>query len=861
MEQWQFLIQKQGDRSWQALESPNTEIFEGRYRVLARSHLPNTDMEVRVTHFSTEEVPPKRRVQKRSRRTNAEGLMAVIPFTYLKSGLWELRCSGDLMSDMLGQSWQYSVNLQVIPPLPDQPQSATESNVTSNPLPDSSLPPNTQSYWLSTEFSPDQEDAAINEPVNPVWVKGETAEQILQNLIDLALPTTESLLPEEIVEDEPIQQPSLPLSLTLDRETYITRWGHLLTIYGQVELAADSQLAKIEHLYNLELKIELRSPQRSELLTQIRQSLADKSLPLTIRSVIDIPADCESKLILADISLSGAVANSGEVTLLANQSFTITADVADLLAVTHPSPATPVNEPRETAPDVPTPSIDLGLFNLVKTPPTSAPIFPSVTTPIPEQIDSSLFQKTADIRIPQLPKLPENPIDTSVPPDLVTEPALEIISPEQEETTVPLTPAPINLEQLLIKQKRSRILGSTLPYLKPLSTLPSPDEIAASAVTEELKPLPTSLSPEEITTSPVTDELNPLVEETSPQVALPLTPQEDKLEDALDTLPTQADVVSAPTETTELTASAPVADVSDRFITEKSVTPVSPYSSPLIRKWMQSQGYSVPEVFPQTDHEQITPEAPPTPISPTFDDDLPTQQITPEEPPTSISPNPDDDLPTQQITPEEPHTPTLSRETGDEETSFSSQEMVIAAENQETTELDTVSLEPETPTPIPETWLTQEIVVDDGESEPEQQTTNKFVAEDQQAIAPPGIQEPLPIPQLYVPEGELVAGKLIRVRVELPQVAPQVVIKLWVEDCQTRWLLDGPHLLTDLLPNSSGNLEVMTQLNIPFGCLEIRLEAIALNTVTQQESHKVTVVKTVIPPDLPDVTLNDLLGL
>ncbi|MEH1925128.1 MAG: hypothetical protein V7L07_29285, partial [Nostoc sp.] len=114
MEHWQFLIQKQGARSWHILESPNLEILEGQYRVLARSSLPNTDVEVRVTHSSTQEVQPTRRIFKRSRRTNSEGLMAVIPFTYFQAGVWELRCSGDLMSDLLGKSWQYKVQIQVL---------------------------------------------------------------------------------------------------------------------------------------------------------------------------------------------------------------------------------------------------------------------------------------------------------------------------------------------------------------------------------------------------------------------------------------------------------------------------------------------------------------------------------------------------------------------------------------------------------------------------------------------------------------------------------------------------------------------------------------------------------------------------
>jgi hypothetical protein len=119
----------------------------------------------------------------------------------------------------------------------------------------------------------------------------------------------------------------------------------------------------------------------------------------------------------------------------------------------------------------------------------------------------------------------------------------------------------------------------------------------------------------------------------------------------------------------------------------------------------------------------------------------------------------------------------------------------------------------------------------------------------------------LPVPQLQVPHGELVAGKLINIRVYLPYVRPEIAVKLWVEDCQTRWLLDGPHLLTNLLPKPSGELEAMTQIDIPFGCLEIRIEAIAINTTTQQESHKVSIQRTVIPPDLPNLPLDELMGI
>ena len=119
----------------------------------------------------------------------------------------------------------------------------------------------------------------------------------------------------------------------------------------------------------------------------------------------------------------------------------------------------------------------------------------------------------------------------------------------------------------------------------------------------------------------------------------------------------------------------------------------------------------------------------------------------------------------------------------------------------------------------------------------------------------------LPTPELYVQQGELISGQSLNVRVLLPEGNSHIAVKLWVEDCQTRNLLDGPHLLTNLTPNKNQQLEIRTKLNVPFGCLEIRLEAVAINRSTQQESHKFTIQRTVIPPDLPNIQFDAMLGM
>lgn len=859
MEHWQFLIQKQGDRSWHTLESPNLEILEGRYRVLARSNRPNIDVEVRVIHSSSQEVPIKRRVQKRSRRTNNEGLMAVIPFTHLKPGIWELRCSGDLMSDMLGKSWQYSIKMQVLPQSalsdvkrlddfsehlsPYHSDTFSHSNLVStaaaqnpstihNTITVTASVITTQSNAATTEPLPTikEEDA----PITPVWVKGETAEQILQNLLELALPASESLLNDEQIKETPQEQPPPVLLLTLEEETYVARWGETLCVNGRVELkeATPSDTSDLESVCAAFVRIEMRSPQGSQILTQVRQPIPEKILPCTISSQIEIPADCESKLILADMSLYGALAGIGEVTLLASQSFTITADVTELLAITTAvkhntpeldyQPATPTTN-KELLPS----PLDLELFNLVKSVKTDqALVFhTSPKKALPPLIDprslreaslrESRNRKSPGTRSPKLPTFSHGQTKM-IAAAVVLETSSKSERLENVDTTTERE-VPIIEEQTRL----SLNAGTTFRYLTRLKALPTDFEGVQSnaqdaldyQTPEESQLLQTTIAEFENATNLVGDEDAPL----------------SVVEDALK--PDNYDPEVVVPQASEL------------------ITADNPYSSPLIRKWMQTQGYSLPEPINMQSQNYYSY----TPANQTISEQHPLsldeQTLTADVNSQLLS-----DIETQQSDIAEEDTDTLREE-----------------------KVSSVSLSPQVPQlpPAPHvqiqpTWLAQEIVVDDtlNEYEADAMQSRLFEQKDEPvtdlsvsiAIAAAN-WSPLPIPQLHVPSGELIAGKSVRVRVHLPYVSPQMAVKLWMEDCQTRWLLDGPHLLKNLLPNSKGDLEVMTLLNIPFGCLEIRLEAIAIDMATQQESHKVTINRTVIPPDLPTLQLDELLSM
>ena len=785
MENWQFLIQKQGDHNWRTLESPNLKILADNYRVLARSYLNNMDVDVRVTYISTQEVPPKRRILKRSRRTNSEGLMAVIPFTHFKPGIWELRCSGDIMSEMLGKSWQHTLFIQVSPPEPS-PQSLTqlaeESDLASNA---------------------DTQVSIVMNHGTPVWFKGETTEQILQNLLDLALPQDEPLLDEETIENAPTLPPPLALNLSLDQDTYVARWGDNFIIHGDVEVNEMENLEDERFAMNgvsqLRLEIALRSPSESRILNHIDQPLTDQVLPFSFSTLIDIPLDCESKLLLADINLYGALADVGEVILLANHTFTITADVTDLLALqTSRSDYRDYSLPETNPPVKPKPSVKirLELFNVAKTPKLAQfhILKPSPNQPLPPQIKPLISWQVLS---PQLPNLPHN--------------STREINTDSETDSLTKTLAihPIDLKKLVIKP-----VNTIFPYLKRLKVKPVPGKTANDQLNvEKLATLQKSPQLPTVVTLPA----------KIPELPLDNLPQSDQsMIDDTSYAELIAEIVAGVTKSEELD----LVDSQENSViiqSEELDLVDTQENSSLLQQWIDSQGYLLTEaVFQESSDNDLGEE---------------TQTVDVEV--------------------------LLSRE----------------KEIQEDPIADNIPLEinkPETvnilnPIPTQPGWLSQEIVIDDLVMEWDADSwSDEAIADHHYSPLPENetaadfsgvMMESLPTPQLYLSEGELVAGTSVMVRVKLPEVSSSVVVKLWVEDYQTRSLLDRPHILPDLRSNACGEWETAIYLKIPFGCLEIRLSAIALHQTTQQESDKFTIIKTVIPPNLPRIEMDEMLGM
>ncbi|MBW4547069.1 MAG: hypothetical protein KME25_21895 [Symplocastrum torsivum CPER-KK1] len=1000
MDYWEFLLQKEGDRSWRPIKSPKFKIEAGRYRVVAHSSCTNTDVEICVMHECTEEDPPKRRFQKRSRRTNPEGLMVVIPFTYLKPGSWELRCCGDIMSDLLGKSWKKAVRLEVLPkasevlqvpesvaPITDITQAELVANSPSNHLSEKENQELRESNEITSLNGSEASQQDIAEPspvsilaqkafptlqqtttsdfdqvVEPIPIETEVSpltpvasalsnnqdeimeetkalganqEQFTEEQLDLEMDqlmedltslisevdsvptpqlneaklatTTDKIIPlhpvernnnpetpvaasnnpaevtaaanpildqslqmlEQILQQvlEPVLQefdrpepssqetsetPDADFSeevvneqgvmLTLNEDALVARRGEPLTITGQVDALEVNQLSNGEQssplnsIFHGTLRYELRDPQTLQVLLNVEQPLPEQELPLAFRHTLEIPPDCNTRLILGKAVLYGSSSRA-----LASQPFSVTADLDELLGAIIPaSKAMPVakmlvlsnklaaaEELQEELSEPAPPPLNQALLDLVDAPKSHQPISlqPASRQPLPPQLNKSAPEKFAPtpkaskfLQLPKLPKVP--PVALSVP-----EPVEALEQAASLQDVGQLFEEGTSEDDIVVADSSASTWDAIAWSDSSVSVIDS--GLDTPEVTETLEP--SALTNSQLDTSETID------------VPATVTPDVDSQESESDA-PELEKSTEAPAanDSTTVDSAFQALNLQDRFWLRLN----SLAADAELSEWLK---FELSPSHPPTDEEDVPPQND-TPLA----DNL---EVT--EQPNSDGLLADFDESMWEGSDEVGNVPAevdqLQPPNFEEET---------ASEAEELAEPPLVEVEPID-------WTAQEIVVED-EEELTQQPEVKHDASGMayptevvssepkpEPLSPQELESPLPAPVLFVPSTELAAGEPVIIRIKLPPHPTRLCIKLWLQDRQSRSLLDGPRWLVDLLPDGAGNLEAMTQLLIPFGTTEIRFEAIAVDIYSQRESHKVTVDCVVVPPDMPDFSLDD----
>ncbi len=792
MADWEFLLQKEGDRSWLPLDTTNVEILEGRYRIIVRSTHLDTPVAIRIHHLALEEHPPKRRTQTRSGQTNSDGLMVVIPFTHLSPGVWEIDCAE---AGSRQPSWHYSIQLQVLvndehsdfwepdwdkasdhdhdsrhsqaasiatdaPPSTNpflhasvahllQPTDKLQDGLLDDRVGDRQTPPAVPNHRLSAQ-APQPSQA-------PITAEGETR----------------STLGEPVSTPQPAASNPwvLPMGaiaqLSLSSTHLVVSPQQVASLQGQIQVsvpAATPELAEpIPDPWETDLvpvtltptqlvgiELTLRDPQTLQVLLSDRQPLTQTAPSLPFTFSFQLPNPLNTHLVLGEVVIWGTTLTEPEPTVLTSQPFTVTVNpkeltqqLAQLQSVIAQGISTTDQDelPLRLAQQMARANtIDLSFLNLAN----GQPLQPSPISPHLQQ------------------------------PDL----ELSFLEPSFAPKS---TPEPIT---------RLSLAGQPLP---PQIYQPDPDQVKQRPIDLPMfgrerktgeSPLRSSQSASSMT-SPPTLEANPANAETPP-LAL----------------------------TAEIALSQPVSD----SVATPSDPPVMPASTAI------NPDFSPEDPQPNT----VTPNAVtefPAVVSPPLDLPSPTQ------------------IAFQALKLQERFFNRLSTLASHAQTELpSASDLVI--ENPFATITPPVE-EPD--------YLSQEIVVDDEDPLPRATSTPQSETTADNPLILPADQA-VPVPILSVPAGELTSGQTINLRARIPNLLPCIYIKFWITDCETRSLLDGPHWLTELIPNGYGELEALTQLVVPAGSLDIRFEAIAVEMATQRESHKASVERKVIPPDLPSLS-------
>jgi hypothetical protein len=938
MDYWEFLLQKEGDRTWLPIKSPQLDLDVGRYRVVAHSSRANTDVEICVTHTDTNETPPKRRYQKRSRRTNPDGLMVIIPFTYLKPGLWELRCCGDIMSDFLGNSWQETVQLSVEEVLPTQEQPAIADNDSldsSHPVAQSTqslspteLPTLTETISLPQTHTPSQTPIAatetsqtdtehslshptngkigdreettsletkatspppealpeleIPEPDIPIPTSTSSQSPISNPILDQSLQMLEQVLQQVldpvIKEFEASESSELPipispesefspeedtswqgLILTLEEEALVTQRGESLTVAGQVDQLNVHQLDPRETVpsetnqFQGILHYELRHPQTGEVVVDVRTPIATPAFPVTFSQTLEIPSDSKTCLLLGKINLYESMG-----TALASQPFTVTVDLDELLVAVQSGNWTKsedttagVSTPKPKSQSIPLNQIFL---DLVDNPNSRKPLIyqPSSHQPLPPQ----LYQRQSQPRLTKSLDLPtfsvpkptigkESESLEKIQPE--TETRSQAVEPTDKQTTETTPSAPDDTtEDFVIDSSVTESLvsetgeGETSQDISVPHTAVTEASVQAETATDSAEP-----SKE---TPPLKDNLAALAETSEPA-----STESTEISDIWTSTPeaepesSQGEEISNPDlsewKTAAMSSAAPIDQdpiAVDRAFTELNLNE---------RFWGRLNA-----LMTDTDlAEWLKVELPPNEDLVELEGELSEPEVDPLfAKPEEIPPSSDD---------EDKALNGFDESMWDEDT-----EEVGSLNHEEIPKLEP-PIQPDHPPLNREELLEREIVVEDEPqaSEPsESQPIGSRTIETQRShlrtsdMAPLDLGTTLPTPELLIPTQELAAGEPVLVKIKVNPHSARLGVKLWVQDRQSRSLLDGPRWLMDLNPNKSGELEALTQLVVPFGTVEIRFEAITVDLNSERESHKVSVDRVVVPPDLSDFSEDEL---
>jgi len=898
MEQWEFLIQKAGDRDWLPLPSPESEILEGRYRLMARLAHDHCPVEVRVRYLDIQANPPRRKLLRRRDRTNASGLVALLPFTMLQSGVWNIQCavkSGEgeirvhsLQIQVLEQMADIDVDFEVPSDAADQaflaalqfnaaPSQAEAEPAALEALSDQASSANAASVTAGEAIdlasdAPSETGADVEAVPESDRPDGESraqelTQEILEELIQSVRPSTD--IPADDIPADDIPADDIPAgaegaiapdstkppadALALDAP------GDSEEVTNPFELAS----AHLEALEAVDLEdIDPEALDEINRLFQTAEELAEHIIASMAKKFDELAAVLDESAVLEAADAHEAVVTTPQTD----------EPVDERVAESAAGPAD--GSLADGSPEVPLSSVD------------AASVMGTIHISV-EQDAYVLHRDRPFTVMGQLeaiaPAQPPHPLDARLRLSLAdpqTGRRLMVQDQMLRITTLPhgftcaiaqptLPKTHLLLGELILADSRGSTenadsVWATQSFVVTTDLSDLLDTVTQANPQLELQPPPEFASPPEKSPPPNRVTIPDIRQSPSPQHTFrpagkdPLPPQ---LTPSGSATPRKTIDLPSFVKGAATTSSDVAIALADAVRTAKDAVPATPKTPP------DAAGLANGESMPDLSDPALADSAPENAVS----EDFALEQDDPAPPQSDIAgaaasgtdgPMATDDdgedaaNPFQLELQSEPQLESKAPEPANAlEQDWDEVHSSDHPPEEQIEDQNSVSDQPEPANGV----LAQEIVVDDGAEESDRPPAPAPSPEPSHL---PGLtlpeDMPIPTPEILLPAGELVAGETVTVVVRLPDQPARIYVKLWVYDRQTRSMAEPPRWLVNFYPDGQGCLRATAQLPVPQGCLEVVVEAIAVEVLTQRESRKVSIARPVVPANLPSLSIDDV---
>ncbi|MBD2152439.1 hypothetical protein H6F44_20295 [Pseudanabaena sp. FACHB-1277] len=782
MENWEFLLQRKGDKSWLPLESPTVEILEGQYRLAARSTQANMPVNVAIAYRPLAEARHEPFQQKIAKRVSNDGLLIVMPYTNLVAGFWEVECAvGNEQAvravkfDVIpisfesGSDWQYYE--------PDY-EAGDETTANSDLVLESENNYDNILGLTQNEFPQPEHSSPI------LAIAEQRSTELVQSMFDEF-----SLFEED--EDETENAPDLAAESTLDEkepiEAPIAPQGR--SSFNQprilIQLHQPQYLVSDENRFTLtglaytrgDIEIVLKDPQTLEVVVKRRYALANTD---TITGTIT----------------DGAIAFSYEVDVPPPEQIQV------LIGEVQIYPHKDFQQHQE---------LWIGQQAIAVSYPASR-VLPNMLKAAREQ----------EISVAKAPVIEPTPIIEPPKPPKPPKPTLSLPPLPSNKAKVAPNPEPLSLD-----------LPLSLPPLSPLSQpeINSSREVQLPTEIDALEKLEAEFAQinfaEESASDPIGSATSKQVNRQLEEPELFYSFEEDlpqNYDEIIEKQRTEPDLIS---NLPPIRRSNP-RDRSNRFLNK-----LQNLSAEAIAAQKESQRHEelILDTFPPSD-----------PLS----ENLTVPFVAEDGSENLAALSIDLDHPT------DPRTIAESSSLAALDLELDAEFDRLVTTNSDTILNEYVWEETVDPNTFPIAGMT-------GASATLAETAQTIRnLQEHPAPAYPE-QEPIPIPEIIVAEGEIISGTPMTAIVRLslpamaisPAIAPKFFVKFWIKDLQTRTIIDGPRWLLDfkLIPDSV-MIETRTNISIPLSSIDVAFEAIAIESQSQRESHKARITRPVAPPHL-----------